>query len=104
MYNLIKFILKYHFTILFILIELIALSIVFQNNQYQKVKFLNASNVVTGGVYQIQSTILDYFKLKEINELLAEENARLKNEVFEINYVEIPTIYQDTVYVIEREK
>lgn len=101
MYNLVKFILKYHFTILFILIELIALSIVFQNNNYQKVKFINASNFLTGGVYKMQSTVLDYFKLKEINEALAEENARLKNEVFEINYIEIPSLYNDTIYILD---
>jgi rod shape-determining protein MreC len=99
MYNLIKFILKYHFTILFILIELSALSIIFQNNNYQKVKFINSSNFLTGGVYKIQSTVIDYFKLKEINEALAFENARLKNEVSEISYIKIPTLFYDTVFV-----
>jgi rod shape-determining protein MreC len=101
MYNLVKFILKYHFTILFFLIELIALSIIFQNNQYQKVKFISASNFLTGGVYKAQSTITDYFKLREINEGLAEENARLKNQVTEINYVETPSLFNDTVYIID---
>lgn len=101
MYNLVKFILKYHFTILFILIELVALSIIFQNNRYQKVKFINASNFLTGGVYKAQSTVIDYFKLKEINESLAAENALLKNKISEINYIEIPTLYDDTLFVVD---
>lgn len=99
MYNLVKFILKYHFSILFILIEFIAIFILIQNNKYQQVKFLNASNFITGSIYQAKSTVTDYFKLKEINEQLAEDNARLQNQVLELNYVEIPTLYNDTVFV-----
>ena len=101
MYNLVKFILKYHFTILFIFIELVALFIIFQNNKYQKVKFLNASNFVTGTVYSAQSSVTEYFKLKEVNERLAQENAALQHQLKEINYVEIPTLYNDTVFVMD---
>lgn len=99
MYNLIKFILKYHFTILFILIEIIAISILFQHNKYQKVKFINAANFITGSVYQAKSTVTDYFKLKAINQQLAMENAKLQSMVEEFNYIEVPTLYNDTVYV-----
>lgn len=101
MYNLVKFILKYHFTILFVFIELLALFIVFQNNKYQKVKFLNASNFVTGTVYSAKTSVTDYFKLKEINQSLAEENAMLQQQIRQINYMEIPTLYNDTVFVMD---
>lgn len=99
MYNLVKFILKYHFTILFILIEIIAISILIQNNQYQKVKFLNASNFVTGTLFNAKSTVTDYFKLREINEQLAQENAELQNNLKEFKYIEVPTLYNDTLFV-----
>lgn len=98
MYNLVKFILKYHFTILFVLLELLAISIIVQNNQYQKVKFLNSANAVTGTVYDIKSSITDYFHLKEVNEELAIENAALQKQLLEINYVQVPTLYDDTVF------
>ena len=98
MYNLVKFILKYHFTFLFILLEIIAGIIIFQNNKYQQVKFLNTSNFLTGGIYTIQSNIKSYFKLKEVNQQLAEENAELRKKVGEVFYSEIPTIYNDTVF------
>lgn len=98
MYNLVKFILKYHFIILFVLLEIFAGVIIVQNNKYQQVKFLNAANFLTGGVFNIQSNITSYLKLKETNEALAEENANLRNQVTEIYYSEIPTIYNDTVF------
>jgi len=99
MYNLVKFIAKYHFTFLFIILEIIAGVIIFQNNKYQKVKFLNASNFLTGGIYSFQENVKSYFKLKEVNQQLAEENAFLRNQVTEILYAEVPTIYNDTVFV-----
>ena len=98
MYNLVKFILKYHFTFLFIILEIFAGIIIFQNNKYQQVKFLNASNFLTGGVYSFQENVKSYFKLKEVNRKLAEENAELRNQVNEIFYSEIPTLYNDTVF------
>lgn len=101
MYNLVKFIIKYHFVILFVFLELIASFIIFNNNKYHKVKYLNTSNFITGGVYSFQSNIGDYFKLKEINAALAEENAQLRQEITQINYIEIPTLYYDTLFVVD---
>lgn len=101
MYNLVKFIIKYHFVILFVFLELIASFIIFNNNKYHKVKYLNTSNFITGGVYSFQSNITDYLKLKEINAALAEENAQLRQEITTINYLEVPTLFNDTLYVID---
>ena len=98
MYNLVKFILKYHFTILFVLLELLAISIIVQNNQYQKVKFLNSANAVTGTIYDTKSSITEYVQLREVNEQLAIENAALQKQLLEINYVQVPTLYDDTVF------
>lgn len=98
MYNLVKFILKYHFILLFVLLEIFAGVIIYQNNKYQQVKFLNASNFLTGGIFNIQSNVISYLKLKETNQALAEENAFLRNQVNEVFYTEIPTIYNDTIF------
>lgn len=98
MYNLVKFILKYHFIILFILLEIFAGIIIFQNNKYQQVKFLKASNVLTGGLFTIQSNITSYLKLKEANKELADENALLRSQLNEVYYTEIPTVFNDTVF------
>lgn len=97
MYNLFKFIVKYNFFLLFLLLEIISLSLVVQYNSYQKAKFINSANTFTGTIYTIQSNIASFFKLKKVNEQLAEENAYLKSITKEIHYVEIPTLTDDTI-------
>lgn len=101
MYNLIRFILKYHFTILFIILEIIALILVFQYNNYQKSKAFNAANFITGTVYETQHTISSYFKLKKINDELSEEIARLKSKDTTISYIEIPVLKNDTIFYVD---
>lgn len=98
MYKLVKFILKYHFVILFVLLELLAISIIIQNNQYQKVKFLNSANTITGTILETQSSITDYLHLAKVNAELAEENAALRKQMLEVNYVKVPTLYNDTLF------
>ncbi|GET30030.1 cell shape-determining protein MreC [Prolixibacter sp. SD074] len=50
-------------------------------NNYQHVKFLNSSNRVTGSIYNGYWGVAQYFSLKQINNELAEENARLRSEL-----------------------
>lgn len=80
MRNLIAFISKYSFFLLFIFFEVIAFYLLFKNNNFQRSSFLNASNSVTGGVYESYSELTDYFNLKEVNLALAEENERLREK------------------------
>lgn len=79
MKNLIRFIVRFHFTILFIILEVICIALVVGNNNYQKAKFLNSSNAISGGIYNSISSIGDYLSLARVNEELAKENARLHN-------------------------
>ncbi|MCB9257639.1 MAG: rod shape-determining protein MreC [Chitinophagales bacterium] len=101
MYNLVKFIIKYHFLILFLFLELIASFIIFNNNKYHKVKYLNTANFLSGSIYNFQSGIKEYFKLKEVNEALAKENALLQEQILEITYMEVPKLFNDTVFVLD---
>lgn len=55
--------------------------LMFNFNNYQHVRFLNSSNQITASVYKSFNNIVNYFRLAEINEKLADENARLKNEI-----------------------
>jgi rod shape-determining protein MreC len=105
MYNLLKFISKYHFIFLFVILQLISLAFIFQNNSFQKVVFLNSANSVTGWVYSNYAYIKNYVGLREQNEKLAEENAMLKSNFSLVYYVEVPShindcsFYTDTVYL-----
>lgn len=47
-------------------------------NNFQKVKFLNSSNRVTAGIFDSYSSVADYFSLRKTNQMLAEENTRLR--------------------------
>ncbi|MDD5571813.1 MAG: rod shape-determining protein MreC [Bacteroidales bacterium] len=79
MRNLFIYILKYHFIILFIGIEILCFSLIVRNNYYQNAKFVNSSNVVAGFVYSRYANITGYLDLKKTNEQLAKENAKLRS-------------------------
>jgi rod shape-determining protein MreC len=70
--------LKNHAFVLFILLETLALAMVFNYNSFQKATYLNSANRVTGKVYSIYQSVTGYFGLTKINRELAQENARLR--------------------------
>lgn len=78
MRSLIRYLLKNHAFVLFILLETLALAMVFNYNSFQKATYLNSANRVTGKVYAIYQSVTGYFGLTKINRELAQENARLR--------------------------
>ena len=66
---------------LFVMLEIIALFLVFNYNNYQKVKYLNSSNSVTGSIFNTFNSVISYFELAKINQELAEENAKLRSQM-----------------------
>ena len=76
--NLLQFIRKNHVLLLFILLEICAFLMIVQNNHFQRVAFINSTNVVTANTFQTLSNWKNYFSLKSANEQLALENAKLK--------------------------
>ena len=79
MRNLIELINKHNHLILFILLELIAFSLIIQNNNFQKAAFINSTNEITANGFKAISQFNYYFSLKATNDLLLEENAALKS-------------------------
>ena len=84
MKNLLRFILQNHVLILFLVLEIFSFVLIFNYNNYQKVKFLNTSSRFTGKVYDSYSKAENYFRLPSVNRELAAENARLR-ELLGIN-------------------
>ncbi len=81
MRDFIRFIIKYHFAILFFIIELVCLLLVFNYNAYQRSTFLSSSNALTGGIFKSYNAGAEYLMLREINEDLARENAYLRSRL-----------------------
>lgn len=81
MKNLINFLIRSWFFILFLFLQIGALVLLFSNNNYHSTAYFNSANAVSGKVYETQSEITDYFTLKSANSQLAEENARLRSEL-----------------------
>ena len=78
MRNLFIYILKYHFFLLFLILEIFCFYLIVQNNYFQKAKYINSSSVLTGYVYANYNGITDYFGLRKKNLELSVENAKLK--------------------------
>ncbi len=81
MRNLIVFIWKHNFFFMFLIIEAICISLIIQNNFYQRASFINSSNAVSANITQTSQSIEDYFYLKSVNENLAKENAELRSQL-----------------------
>jgi rod shape-determining protein MreC len=79
MQQIIYFIRKFRYFLLFILLEILAFIFIIQHHSYHNSKFVNSANSITGGVYSTVSNVNDFFKLKSENKRLIEENTRIKN-------------------------
>ena len=53
MRNLLNFLLKYNYWLLFILLEVICFVLLFRFNNYQQSVFFTSANVVAGKVYEV---------------------------------------------------
>ena len=81
MRTLLAFLLKNHFFLYFVFLEVICFLLIFQGSHYQRSAMLNTANSVTGGLNELYTNVSDYFYLKKANELLARQNARLKTQL-----------------------
>jgi len=103
MRNLFTFLWKYKLFFLFLLLEISSLTLFIEHSYYQKVSFINSSNIISGFIYQTNNDITEYFSLKSTNRKLAEENAHLLS-ILPSNYLKINnTLFtkNDTTYKLQ---
>ena len=79
MQQLIYFIKKFRYFLLFVLLEILALIFTINHHSYHTSKFINSANFITGGIYNKMTSLNEFFILKTENKLLIEENIQLKN-------------------------
>ncbi len=88
MRNLLIFISKYNAFFLFLIFEVWSLIIYVKYNSFQKATFINSANEVTGKMYAQASQLNGYLSLKQVNDSLAADNARLRNQLKTSFYVD----------------
>jgi rod shape-determining protein MreC len=81
MKTLLRFIQKYSNLLLFLLLEVIAITFMVQGNSYQRSKITAMNRQITGYVYDKFDGAREYFSLKELNQQLAEENMEMRNSL-----------------------
>ena len=82
MQQILNFIFKNSILLLFLLLLGISLMLTIQSHSYHKSKTISSANAVSGYVYDQVHSAEEYLHLKTENEKLADENARLKNLLF----------------------
>lgn len=78
MRNILVFIIRYHFLLLFLVLESFSVAMLVNSTYYQSSVILKAGSRVTGRFYTSISNATDYLKLRTTNEQLARENAMLR--------------------------
>lgn len=81
MRNFFRFIEKYHFFLLFLLFETLALYLVVNYNQLQQQTFISTSNRITASFLEVSGNFRNYFALKKANDELSRENAFLRSQL-----------------------
>ena len=79
MQQIISFLYKNKYFILFLLLESFAIFFTIQSHSYHRSKFINSANFVSGGLFNKINNFKEFLLLKEENVRLAEENVQLKN-------------------------
>ena len=100
MRNLLAFITRYNAFFLFLIFEVTSLIVYINYNSFQKASFINSSNQVTGAFYSRMDDFYSYLSLRNVNDELAMENARLRNQLKSSFYVDSigKHTVNDTIY------
>lgn len=82
MQQIFNFIFKNSNRLLFLLLLITSLILVIQSHSYHRSQMVNSANALTGTVYEEINEIKTYFSLKDQNDKLAQENAALRQLLF----------------------
>jgi rod shape-determining protein MreC len=80
MLNLLNFLWKNYAFFLFVLLQIAALSMLVSSG-HQSAVFSYSSNQIGGRMLNSWESVMEYFKLKKVNEELSAENVRLRNQL-----------------------
>jgi rod shape-determining protein MreC len=105
MQNLIRLIQKYLLVIVFLVLQIICFTfIITGNNRFHRASIANSSNDIVGSIYDWSHSFTEYFSLREQNNILLQENAKLQEQLLALlNKNELDTLVkiQDTLLHID---
>jgi rod shape-determining protein MreC len=81
MRNVFLFIARFSNLLFFLLLQVVALSMLFRYNKFHQAAYMNAASEVTGKFYVRYNNVETYFSLKQENERLRQQNADLLNKL-----------------------
>ena len=85
MQRLIKFLFARRVLLVFLALEIFSFVLLRKSSPYYSASYFSSSNNLTAFVYNSKSDVVNYFDLEDVNSKLLEENARLKNSLFNNN-------------------
>lgn len=100
MRDLFRFLHRIRATLMFLGWLIIALILLYNGNEHHRSQAISSSNAVVGTVFSWRKEITDYANLKEVNRLLAEENADWRNRHIS-TYTPVEGVFariQDTIH------
>ncbi len=100
MQQIVNFIIRNKIFLLFLLLFAISFFLTVQSHSYHKSKFTNSANFLSGGVYQSVSNIGSYFDLRKENEILLEENRRLKSILYNSEKDSLKEVFKDSLLFV----
>jgi rod shape-determining protein MreC len=79
--NFILLIRRFWNLILFLILEIVSITMISKSRSMQGMDIVSSSNAVAGYMYKKQNDVVYYFQLKRLNDSLLTENTRLRNEL-----------------------
>jgi rod shape-determining protein MreC len=80
MKNILVLIQRFYLFLVFLGLQVLALTFLFKNNNYHQSEFINHSTDWVGGLYSQRAELSQYLRLGEINDQLSLENAQLRSQ------------------------
>jgi rod shape-determining protein MreC len=105
MLNIWRFLSRYNIVFLFLIYFIFSVVLLIQNNDFQRSSTYNSSNQLIGSIYERVNAVDKFLSLTEVNDSLARENVRLRNQL-KSNYLEDSLISKqvtDTIHKIKYE-
>lgn len=79
--NLLRLLVKYHFILMFVVFELVAVLLIVSYNSFHNAKIYQVKYAVSGSINNRLKAATKYLELENQNKLLVSENARLYNSL-----------------------